>query len=340
MESGPARDGRLRSAYVSLGRVEARPPVHDRVSMDVVVCTRDRPDQLARCLAQLVLVAEPDVGIIVVDNAPADDAVRDVVAKAARERTGVRRIVEPRPGLSRARNAGLRASHADVIAFTDDDTVVDGGWTPRLRAAFSYATEVGVVTGMVAPAEIAGRSQALFEKKVKWSERLDMEIYAMAERDKYSWAFPYAAGNFGTGANFAVSREIALALGGFDEALGAGTRSGSGEDFKMFIQVVRAGYRLVYEPGAIVWHIHRSNEAELRRQVVGYGSGMAACFVSLSLESGRRDMFRGVWEGAVALTKARKGEVAYGMPRSYLALEALGVLLGPVNYVVDRMKGH
>jgi GT2 family glycosyltransferase len=340
MASESERDGLLRSAYASLATADDRPNVESRVSMDVVVCTRDRPQQLARCLERLVKVVDSDVGVIVVDNAPSDDAVKDIVAEAAEARPGVRRVVEARPGLSRARNAALRASDADVIAFTDDDTVVDRDWTTRLRAAFSYAGEVGVVTGLVAPAEIAGRAQALFEKKVKWSERLDMEIYAMAERDKYPWAFPYAAGNFGTGANFAVGREIALSIGGFDEALGAGTKSGSGEDFKMFIQVVRAGHQLVYEPGAIVWHIHRSNETDLRRQVVGYGRGMAACFVSLSLESGRRDMLRGVWKGARALTKARRNELGYGMPRVYLALEALGVMTGPFHYAVERMKGR
>jgi GT2 family glycosyltransferase len=310
------------------------------VSMDVVICTRDRSEQLARGLERLLAVADPDVGIIVVDNAPRDESVKDVVAEASRKRAGVRRVVELRPGLSRARNAGLRASGADVIAFTDDDTVVHPGWTGRLRAAFSYAGQVGIVTGLVAPAEIARRSQALFEKRVKWSDRLDMEVYSMDERDRYAWAFPYAAGNFGTGANFAVDREMALSFGGFDEALGAGTRSAAGEDFKLFIQVVRAGYRLIYEPGAIVWHIHRTNEAELRRQVTGYGSGMAACFVSLSLEPGRGDMLRGVWNGARALMGARRSEVAYGVPRRYSAFEAFGVLTGPAKYVVDRLKEH
>jgi GT2 family glycosyltransferase len=340
MDSEATRGRLVRDALASRDATTRRPQGPGQVSMDVVVCTRDRPEQLARCLGRLVERAGTDVGIVVVDNAPRDEAVRNVVDRVAKERPGLRRVVEGRPGLSRARNAGLRASSADVVAFTDDDTVVHEGWTGGLRAAFSYADDVAVVTGLVPPAEIASRSQALFERKVKWSENLEFEIYSMAERERYVWSFPYAAGNFGTGANFAVRRELALSVGGFDEALGAGTRSGSGEDFKMFIQLVRAGYRLVYEPGAIVWHIHRGRERDLRRQIIGYGSGMAACFFALSLEPGRLDMLRGVLHGALALAKTRQSEVSYGLPRRHLVLEALGVVVGPGCYLIDRVTNQ
>ena len=64
--------------------------------------------------------------------------------------------------------------------------------------------------------------------------------------------YPYSAGRFGAGANFAVSRTVLKEVGGFNEALGAGTPSGGGEDLNMFMRIVLAGHRLVYEPSAVV----------------------------------------------------------------------------------------
>src|SRR5687767_1821551 len=75
--------------------------------------------------------------------------------------------------------------------------------------------------------------------------------------------FPFCVGAFGTGANFALDRRTALALGAFDPALGVGTRTGGGEDIDMFTRVIREGHSLVVQPSAIVWHRHRAEPEDL-----------------------------------------------------------------------------
>ena len=88
--------------------------------------------------------------------------------------------------------------------------------------------------------------------------------------------YPFRAGRFGTGASFAVDRETWTALDGVDPLLGAGTPTMGGEDLDLFLRVLLAGRALAVEPRAVVWHWHRRELEQLRRQMYGYGTGLAA----------------------------------------------------------------
>lgn len=123
------------------------------VSVSVLVCTRERPRDLERCLESLVALDPPAHEIIVVDNCPATGATRELCA-----RFPVEYVLEPQPGQSRARNRGLVHATGELVAFTDDDCVVDPGWLSGL--AREYADQrVMAVTGIVAPLELETPSQ-------------------------------------------------------------------------------------------------------------------------------------------------------------------------------------
>lgn len=110
-------------------------PADDGVlRFSVAICTKDRPDRLARLLGSLARLAAPGpFEIIVVDNAPADARPREVVRSAA----AARYVVEPRAGLDFALNAAIGAASGDVLAYLDDDVTVDCGWLGGLRQAWS-----------------------------------------------------------------------------------------------------------------------------------------------------------------------------------------------------------
>jgi glycosyltransferase involved in cell wall biosynthesis len=126
--------------------IAARPPTwkveRDRASrtgtpLAIVVCTRNRPLLLARALFSLAALTYHDVDIIVVDNDSDDRATHDVfAAAAARSPHPMRYSQETRTGLSWARNAGLAATSRDLVAFTDDDVVVDSNWASEIVRAF------------------------------------------------------------------------------------------------------------------------------------------------------------------------------------------------------------
>src|SRR5580698_4477415 len=129
----------------------------------VIVCTRDRADRLASCLEAVAAQEYPRFEVIVVDNAPLTDEVADLVGGRSWP-VPVRRVVEPRPGLAWARNAGLRAAAGAIVAYLDDDERPDRYWLPELARGFTLTPDVAGVSGIVLPAALDTPAQCLFER--------------------------------------------------------------------------------------------------------------------------------------------------------------------------------
>ncbi len=132
--------------------------VPDDLVVSVVICTRDRPGELARCLASLPKQTRVPDQVVVVDNAPSDGRTQEVAVKA--EAIYVR---EDRPGLGFARNAGVRAASGHIIVYTDDDVRLHSRWLERMVNAFDDE-RVMAVTGLVLPAELETEAQMFFEE--------------------------------------------------------------------------------------------------------------------------------------------------------------------------------
>ncbi len=318
-----------------------KPPTQPIDELTIAVCTRERAESLRRCLERLRLSVDNRHEILVIDNAPETKETELVVESFATDGMRIRRVVENARGLSRARNRALEETTTKYLAYTDDDALPDCGWTDGLLRGFSRGSNVAVVTGIVPPAHIETRAQELFQQKVKWSRSLAPETYSMRQQKEhpYPFPFPFSAGHFGTGANFAVDRKAIRDLGGFDEALGAGTRTQGGEDMEMFVRSLRRGFELVYEPSAIVWHVHRREEHALRSLLFGYGKGLSAAAVSEFLHPGKIAMVRGTLKGAVNLAKERRTEAEHGAPHGYFLMEVAGILVGPFAYITERYRG-
>ncbi|TXK17775.1 glycosyltransferase [Homoserinibacter sp. GY 40078] len=282
---GAASAAELVSAVAELGSapVESSPRGDDGPPepISVVVCTRDRPDHLRTALASLRALQDGAFEIIVVDNASATDATRAVVDEIDDPR--IRLVEEPIPGLATARNSGIRAARHGIIAFTDDDVLADPLWLRWIRTAFADPG-VGCVSGLVPSGELRNDVQRYFDARVNWSKTTRRAVYRTATPPAELPMFPFCVGEFGTGANFALRRDVAIELGGFDRRLGVGTRTKGGEDIDMFVRVLLAGHALVVEPSAVIWHRHRSDVDALRAQAVGYGRGLGAWLTKVALD--------------------------------------------------------
>lgn len=227
--------------------------------ISVVVCTRDRPAELARCLGSLRRLDGPAHEVLVIDNAPRDDAARQAVAA-----TPFRYVREEAPGLDRARNRGIAEARHDLIAFTDDDVEVDPGWLGALAAAFADPRVAGV-TGRVLPAAQETPAQRLFQQYGNGMDKGDRP--RVFDGAALRPAELLRAQDVGVGANMAFRRSALEAAGGFDPALDAGTPAAGAGDLDLFHRLLRAGFRLRYEPAAIVRHHHRRDLEGLRRQI-------------------------------------------------------------------------
>lgn len=259
-------------------------PVHlssleKQETVSVVICTRDRPEALKRCLQSIVqLSAQPDE-IVVVDNATTTGATRDLVAQIPQ----VRYILEPQPGLSHARNAGARHSTGDIIAFTDDDVEVHPDWIAQLRLGFAEP-EAMVVTGLVLASELETESQWQFERFWSFNRGYRCKIFdrTFFEQTR-SRGVPVDF--IGAGANMACRRTAFEQIGLFDVRLGAGA-SGCSEDTEFWYRVLAAGKSCIYQPTAIVHHTHRADLFNLNRQIKAYMRGYITSYLIQAQQHG------------------------------------------------------
>ncbi|MFD6058935.1 glycosyltransferase family 2 protein [Rhodococcus wratislaviensis] len=317
-------------------------------SVTVVVCTRDRVDSLKVALESILSLDHPDYEVIVVDNASRTDATQRYVAELGDPR--VRVVIEPRPGLSRARNAGVRAASTEIVAFTDDDVVVDPHWLTELVAGFGAGNAVACVCGIVPSGEIRTPAQAYFDQRVGWASSCVPRLFDLAHPPADVPLFPFQVGVYGTGANFAVDRQAVFALGGFDEALGAGAPTDGGEDLDMFFRVLHSGRQLAYRPGAVVWHRHRADNEALAVQARGYGLGLGAWLAKIAVDP------RTAWlavriavrQAPTFLHLSRKMSrvatppdgLADDLPVGIGATELRSIARGPFAYLKARVEGR
>jgi len=246
--------------------------------ISVVICTRDRPDQLVNCLRVLEQQEYRRYEVVVVDNVPAGDAVRNMVA-ARNNGVAYRYLAEPRSGLSWARNTGVAAASGEIIAFLDDDDEPDRYWLAGLACGFARGSDIGCVTGLVMPARLDTPAQELFEQMGGHSKGRGCEPATFSRHGPQSPLFPLPP--FGAGANMAFRREALASIGGFDVALGAGTPSLGGADSLAFTQALLTGHRICYEPAALMRHHHRRDLDGLRRQLHSYSVGLTAFYAAL-----------------------------------------------------------
>lgn len=320
-------------------------------AITVIVCTRNRPAMLRESLTALLALDYPTFDVVVVDNASSTPDTWDMLTREfAHER--VTPIAEPTPGLSRARNAGLLHAKGEIVAFTDDDVVVDQHWLRELAAGYLHAPTVDCVTGLVPSGELRTRVQGYFDDRVTWSKSVVSQVFSMKEPPPDLPTFPFCVGRYGTGANISFRRGALLALGGFDNALGVGTPAGGGEDLDIFTRVLLDGRTLVVQPSAIVWHRHRDDLAELRVQARGYGTGLGAWVTKLLLSPRTFPLIVARSPRALArlLTLNRRPEESVApstAPRDDFdrlvarvgVSEILAVARGPLRYLRQRWAG-
>jgi cellulose synthase/poly-beta-1,6-N-acetylglucosamine synthase-like glycosyltransferase len=292
---------------------------------------------LRTCLRTLQQVTYDPIEIIVVDNAPTGDATREMVVAVAQDDPRIRYACETRPGLSRARNHGLAQAKYDIAAFTDDDTLVDPGWPSAVAAGFAADPEAVCVTGLVTSVSLDTGSERYFDSRYSWGEAFHPRRFDLTVHRDSSRLYPFSAGIFGTGANFAVRRSALARIGDFDPLLGAGAPGRGGEDLDMFLRLILSGGRICYMPSALVWHRHRADAEALREQIYSYGYGLGAYLAKhlLNRQLPAAILGRGLRQALSVIRRMRRAtqdsQLKAGARRLGLT-EVLGVVAGAACY--------
>jgi GT2 family glycosyltransferase len=244
------------------------PPVATGVSepLTVIVCTCRRPQLLANCLEGVLAQSRPADEILVIDNAPQEEATRLLVQG---HYPACRYVAEARPGIRFARNRALREAKGEILAFVDDDCLPLPGWLAAVAGQFAARPQLGCCTGPVLPLELATSAQQWLEARGGFARGFRRRLFA-PQGEGLGPVYPLQAWMFGTGANMAFRRSILQHIGPFAETLP------TAEDLDIFYRVLRSGFQLLYEPAAVVRHRHPETLGDLRRRLFDWGWGYLA----------------------------------------------------------------
>lgn len=299
-------------------------------TISVVLCTRQRPDHLARCLASLARLEDDDHEVVVVDNDDTPSVDPGVLPPRARL------VHERRRGLDIARNRGTAEAQASIVAFIDDDCEADPHWLDALRVAFAHP-EVGFVTGRVRPATLAGDPQRWFESYFTFDRGTVRRRFT--PWDDLPW-YPLWTGSLGTGCNMAFRREHLEAVGGFDELLDMGSSIGGGGDLDIFARLLDLRVVAEYAPDALVWHHHRADRRDLAVQFRGYGQSAGAVLAKAFLDRpGKRSAavrcYASRFTARLRVARDIRGG-AHVLPMRLLVTDGIGQATGVARYLRAR----
>jgi GT2 family glycosyltransferase len=223
-------------------------PDYQWPKVSVVVCSCNGAQTVAETLAALEDMEYPDYEIIVIDDGSTDQT------SAIASKHNVRLIRTKNRGLSVARNLGLKAATAEIIAYIDDDAYPDPHWLTYLVAAFLHTEHAGVggpniaVPGDGAIADCVANAPG-------------GPIHVLLS-DDVAEHIP--------GCNMAFRREKLLAIGGFDPRFRV-----AGDDVDICWRLQERGWTIGFAPSAVVWHHRRNSIKRYLKQQFGYAKAEA-----------------------------------------------------------------
>lgn len=232
--------------------------------ISVVIPTRNRAESVGASIASVLANSGPLLEVLVVDQSD-DDRTGAIVRGMAARDARLRYRHTPVAGLSRAYNIGIRETHGEIVAFTDDDCVARTDWTASIATTFAHAPDADMLYGQVLlPADIEQRAGDV------------VPTLAIREPRRFGPGLPFRI--YGMGANFAARRRLFDRVGLFDELLGGGAPLRSSQDFDLQFRAYRAGAIVVLAPDVAVDHYGLRTAKQWPATLMAYGFGDGAFY--------------------------------------------------------------
>ena len=230
--------------------------------VSVVINTYNRPQKIKACLKSILQSSFQHFEVIVIEQS--NVRARRVVRRLNDSR--IKYFQLKRRGVGRAKNFGLLKAKGAVVAFTDDDCIVDKNWLGNIHTSFQENKGIIGLFGKVLPyrpEEHQGRiCPATFLNTRK----------RLLDKPLPHWKY------IGFGNNMAYRKKVFGALGGFKEWLGPGSIGSNAEDAEFALRALRNGYKILYNPKVVIFHDRWLTPEEFRKQRLSYSCGEVACY--------------------------------------------------------------
>ena len=217
------------------------------MDISVIICTYNRSNQLRNLLMSLSEQILPEGlkwEVIIVDNNSKDDTRRVVDQIQGPFSLPIKYLFEPRQGKSYALNTGMQEALGGILAFTDDDIILDRHWIEIIYRSFKKQGCDGLCGKIFLK---------LPEEKPRW---LSKDLWGFLGYLDYGDKPLFINNEDIFGGNVAYTRNAAEKAGLFDVNLGrAGSRLTGKEDVEYGRKVIREGGRVLYEPNLKVFHM-------------------------------------------------------------------------------------
>lgn len=226
----------------------------------VIVCTRNRVGALQNCLTSIVrsfaFADDLSCELILIDNGSTDDTSRR--ANDYLSRSGIRYRVEreEKPGLARARNAGLSHAAGDLLVFTDDDCELAPDY---LRRAYDH------FAADLSPVVRGGRVELGDPRDMAFTVITDPGPRRFDPQDGSQ-----ILGGFILGCNMTMPKALVASVGPFDARFGVGAPFRAAEDTDYLYRAHMAGFHIDYAPDMVVAHYHGRRDVNALRKVIEY----------------------------------------------------------------------
>ena len=285
----------------------------------VLIATRGRPQMVLETVRSILAARRVPREIVVVDQSTAPQP--ELEGLGAERGCELRYVRSATSGLSRARNIGLRVASQEAVVILDDDMLVQPDSLELLLAGRGDQGAQVVTTGrlLAAPPERPGLSQppgALVT-------RTEPEVFRGRQPRQVV-----------PGPNVALPRELMLAIGGYDERLGAGTRFPGAEDHDLSMRLLDAGCEVRHVPEAVV--LHRSWRA--RRDVVrlrwGYARGVGGFYAKHASLRDRHTLERAARETRTRLRRAAGSALSAPANTARELVTLAGLLVGALEWML------
>lgn len=226
--------------------IQSKDPDKRKDMISVVIPTYNRSSMLKDCLFSLRDQSIDDYEVIVVDDGCNDDT-KNVFESIKRK--DFKYFRQENKGPAAARNLGIRNSKGKIIAFTDDDCVVDKDWLKAIKETLKNDIKC-----------VKGQTNVL---NTEYEFSIDLKKYIYISKKQ-------SATN-----NIAYSRDVLDKIGWFDEKF----PFAAGEDTDLICRFRLGGYKKLYNPKMVVWHRYEKDLDEFKRVSYRYGVGLRYFFI-------------------------------------------------------------